>query len=201
MQLRDSSSRSATDGADQHTRCGKGEKKTIAPETNSSGQPAPDLEEVCGFSVSNKKFFFKNILALQRKPVVSRARARFDYVASPDDPSELSFKRGEIFDVLDSSAKWWIVKKADASTGIVPSNFVRSCDRKLDSRCQAKALYNYQAAPGQPEEVSLTKGEILDVLDDSGKWWEVRKACGWEGLAPSNYLRRLVTPGVLAEAL
>lgn len=158
MQLRDSSSRSATDGADQHTRCGKGEKKTIAPETNSSGQPAPDLEEVCGFSVSNKKFFFKNILALQRKPVVSRARARFDYVASPDDPSELSFKRGEI--------------------GIVPSNFVRSCDRKLDSRCQAKA-----------------------VLDDSGKWWEVRKACGWEGLAPSNYLRRLVTPGVLAEAL
>lgn len=96
MQLRDSSSRSATDGADQHTRCGKGEKKTIAPETNSSGQPAPDLEEVCGFSVSNKKFFFKNILALQRKPVVSRARARFDYVASPDDPSELSFKRGEI---------------------------------------------------------------------------------------------------------
>lgn len=59
MQLRDSSSRSATDGADQHTRCGKGEKKTIAPETNSSGQPAPDLEEVCGFSVSNKKFFFQ----------------------------------------------------------------------------------------------------------------------------------------------
>ena len=84
----------------------------------------------------------------------------------------------------------------------VPSNFVRPYDRKLDSRrFQAKALCGYQAAPGQSEEVSLTKGKILDVLDDSGKGWEVRKACGLEELAPSNYLRKLVTPSFQTEAL
>jgi len=95
-----------------------------------------------------------------------------------------------------------VKKKADGSTGIVPSNFVRRSNRKRDIRFQAKALYGYQAAPGQPEEVSLTKGEILDVLDDSGDWWEVRKACGSEGQAPSNHLRKLVTPGsIRAEAL
>lgn len=200
MQLRDSSFSSATNGADQHTQCGRGEETPIAPEPNSSGEPAPDLEKVCGFSVSNKKFFKKYILALQRKPAVSQACARFDYVASPDDSPELSFKKGEIFDVLDSSADWWRVKKADGSTGIIPSNFVRRChDRKRDSRFQAKALYAYH---GQPEDVSLTKGEILDVLDDSENWWEVRKACGSEGQAPSNFLQKLVTPGsIRAEAL
>ncbi|EDR06350.1 uncharacterized protein LACBIDRAFT_300506 [Laccaria bicolor S238N-H82] len=180
MQLRDSSSGIATDGADQHTRCGRGEETPIAPEPNSSGKPAPDLEE--------------------RKPAVPQARALFDYVASPDDSTELSFKQGEIFDVLDSSAEWWRVKKADGSTGFVPSNFVRRChDRKRDSRFQAQALYDYH---GQPEDVSFTKGEIVDVLDDSEDWWEVRKACGSEGQAPSNYLQKLVTPGLIrAEAL
>jgi len=132
--------------------------------------------------------------------VVFQARALFDCTASPDDPSELSFKKGEIFDILDSSADWWRVKKrGDGSTGIVPSNFLQ---RKRNIQFQAKALYGYQAAPGQPEEVSFTKWEILDVLDDSEDWWEVRKACGEEGQAPSNYLRKLVMPGsIRAEAL
>jgi len=127
----------------------------------------------------------------------------FDYAASPDDCSELSFKKWDIFDVLDSSAKWWQVKKkSDGSTGIVPSNFVRrlGCDQpKRDSRFQTKALYGYH---GQPDEVPFTKGEILDVLDDSEDWWEVRKACGEEGQAPSNYLGKLVPPGsIRAKAL
>ncbi|KIJ97637.1 hypothetical protein K443DRAFT_681396 [Laccaria amethystina LaAM-08-1] len=178
MQLRGSSSGTA-DGADQHTQYRREEETPIAPETNSSGEPAPAPEE--------------------RKPTVSQARALFDYVASPDDSPELSFKKGEIFDILDDSAKWWtVLKKMDGSTGIIPSNFVRRCDQKRDPRFQAKALYGYQ---GQPEDVSLTKGEILDVLDDAENWWEVRKACGSEGQAPSNYLRKLVTPGFRAEAL
>ena len=100
--------------------------------------------------MSNKSFLKKN-LALQRKLAVPQARTRFDYVVSPDDSSELFFKQGEIFDILDSSAKWWRVKKADGSTGIVPSKFVRPCDRKIDSRFQAKTLHGYQAVPGQPE--------------------------------------------------
>lgn len=181
MQLRNNTSSSATDGADQHTQCGRGEETPIAPETtNISGEPAPDLED--------------------HKSAVSQARALYDYVASPDDSPELSFKKGEIFDILDSSADWWSVKKADGSTGIVPSNFMRRRNLKRDPRFQAKALYGYHGP--EPEDVSLTKGEILDVLDDSGAWWEVRKACGSEGQAPSNYLRKLVPPGsIRAEAL
>jgi hypothetical protein len=56
MQLRGSSSGTA-DRADQHTQYRRLEEETpIAPETNSSGEPAPDPAEVCDSSVSNKSF-------------------------------------------------------------------------------------------------------------------------------------------------
>lgn len=60
------------------------------------------------------------------KPVLCRAEAMFSYTAGTDDPSELSFKKGETLDILDRSGKWWEGRKTlDGQVGIVPSNYLR----------------------------------------------------------------------------
>jgi SHO1 osmosensor len=63
------------------------------------------------------------------------------------------------------------------------------------------------ASPDDPNEISFTKGEILDIVDKQGKWWQAKNADGTVGsasllrdfveftvdfshpVAPSNYLQ------------
>ena len=67
-----------------------------------------------------------------------------------------------------------------------PSNLQQQ-QQQQTAHLRAKAMYAYSADPSDSNEVSFAKGDILEVLDNTGKWWQVRTPSGAVGIAPSNY--------------
>jgi SHO1 osmosensor len=56
-------------------------------------------------------------------------------------------------------------------------------------------MYAYSASPDDPNEVSFAKGDMLDVIDGTGKWFQVRAPNGQTGVSPSrtSFLMMLIT--------
>lgn len=50
------------------------------------------------------------------------------------------------------------------------------------------SLYIDQGSPDDPAELSFEKGDMLEILDKRGNWWQARKEDGTTGIVPSNYV-------------
>lgn len=62
---------------------------------------------------------------------------------------------------------------------------------EIKDTLKARTLFNYVASVEDQNELSFSKGEILDILDNQGSWWHARKGDGTIGIVPSNYVKLL----------
>ncbi|KAK9710238.1 Transmembrane osmosensor [Basidiobolus ranarum] len=53
---------------------------------------------------------------------------------------------------------------------------------------RVRASHPYTASREDPNEMSFSKGDVLEVVDTNGKWWHARKPDGTIGIIPSNYV-------------
>ncbi|TFK53238.1 hypothetical protein OE88DRAFT_1358379 [Heliocybe sulcata] len=107
---------------------------------------------------------------------------------SPEDPQELSLRKDEVVLVLLARGTWWTVRNEDGAVGVVPSSsLLPVIGRASLHSLQAVACFDYVAA--SEDEISFCGGDILNVCNFQDEWWEVYKANGDTGMAPSNYLR------------
>ncbi|NWU31567.1 ES8L3 protein, partial [Dyaphorophyia castanea] len=63
----------------------------------------------------------------------------------------------------------------------------------LSAQGLVRALYDFQARNSQ--ELSVRKGDTLQVLDQQRKWWLVQDERGDKGYVPGNILEPLPEPG------
>ncbi|KAF8137864.1 hypothetical protein K438DRAFT_1881276 [Mycena galopus ATCC 62051] len=66
-------------------------------------------------------------------------------------------------------------------------------DAEEEPMLRARALHAYKGSPDDPNELSFEKGEVLEIEDQEGKWWQAKKLDGKFGIVPSNYLV-MITP-------
>jgi hypothetical protein len=67
-----------------------------------------------------------------------------------------------------------------------PSNSIIA---NQSTNLRAEALFDYSANKEDPNEISFSQGEIMDILDNNGRWWQARKADGTIGIVPSNFFK------------
>ena len=68
-------------------------------------------------------------------------------------------------------------------TYIYKAKALYTCEYILPLFCARLDFFSDSASPDDPSEISFTKGEILDIVDKQGKWWQARKADGALGSA------------------
>ncbi|KAJ2353329.1 Transmembrane osmosensor [Coemansia erecta] len=132
--------------------------------------PGTYLADLCGTGADGKG----NTL-----PMADMSMARKNYRQTMNSSTNAATGASTVTDYYSSELNQSVMsgKPRDSSAGVY----------------KARALYAYDANPDDPNEVSIAKDEVMLVIDDSGKWWQVKKDDGTVGIAPSNYITRILS--------
>jgi len=103
------------------------------------------------------------------------------------DPDPVRFVTGDVLSVGHHDQQWrsyvWCTDQASHS-GWVPDSYL-----EMTGAHEATALRDYDAT-----ELTVGRGELLDVLDEAGGWLRCRTSGGHEGWIPSDTVEPVEGP-------
>lgn len=121
-----------------------------------------------------------------------QARALYDYDAREDN--EISFKVGDIINVLQSNDSGWWIGEIRGQTGMFPTPYVRLLSDEIPVDTPAavvatveRRVCKFPFEASEANELSISPGEVLEVISTHGDWYLVQNAQGGQGLIPGNY--------------
>ncbi|XP_061601328.1 intersectin-2b [Cololabis saira] len=114
-------------------------------------------------------------------------------------PEQLNLENGQLILVLGKSASgWWLgelqARGKKRQKGWFPASHVKILGSNSGKStpapqavCQVIAVYDYSAA--NQDEMSFSKGQLINVLDKSNPDWWKGEISGVTGLFPTNYVQ------------
>ena len=117
-----------------------------------------------------------------------KAEALYDFVGQYK--GDLSFRRGEILNVLSICDESWCKAEKTMNrgeAGTVPVNYISKIDSSAERHETSRALYGF--TPRNAIELGFKEGDFLLIIDrdPSRKWWK-GELNGKRGIVPSNYI-------------
>jgi hypothetical protein len=98
----------------------------------------------------------------------------YDYLAQ--ESGELSFKTGDIIQVLEKSGSGWNNGELRGHIGMYPANYTEEIKQDSVAPSNAeklRAIYDYQA--GEEGELSMKEGDVITLIEkvEEDGWWKV----------------------------
>lgn len=116
-----------------------------------------------------------------------------EYQPGPDDdPRKLAFLKGDTMVLVQEvTLDWWEMRDGTGRVGLVPATFVQSIGGSSAGKPRKK-LISVDDCKSNGKKVALQVGEIVTVIaKTSNAWYQIAKADGTRGIAPSSMLQEV----------
>ena len=110
-----------------------------------------------------------------KKPVIQKVRTLYNF--EPENPEELKFKKDEILEVVDkpeNDPDWWIARKEDGSSGLVPRNYIVILGNNGEIPASNPASLS-PVATQMPKKVILPEHQKLPFSSEKWFWGKVTR--------------------------
>uniref|UniRef100_K1Q5T9 SH3 and PX domain-containing protein 2B n=1 Tax=Magallana gigas TaxID=29159 RepID=K1Q5T9_MAGGI len=150
---------------------------------------------LCALCRRKKKATFDTASKISEPRLGEQYRAIADY--TKEDKWDLNLKAGTEVEVIEKTESgWWFVHVQDQQ-GWVPSTYLKRADggkEELGERARPGEEEQYICTedyfPSNPDEVTLDRGTVVEVIQKNlDGWWWVRQN-GKEGWAPATYMMK-----------